>query len=109
MEAIEDERTDEIIVSTFGRALGWLRRDLVGRLRSRSGLPIQHVVVDVLPTEVARLMTTHAEALHDHEHHAPPAANQSSRVDARTLGMPFIRSEIMLFGSFFAAYFFVRW
>ena len=50
-------------------------------------------------------MSAHAEA---HAAH-PPAAHQSSRVDARTLGMfLFIASEIMLFGSFFAAYFFVR-
>ena len=49
-------------------------------------------------------MSSHAEA---HAH--PPAAHQSSRVDARTLGMfLFIASEVMLFGSFFAAYFFVR-
>src|SRR5262245_64266935 len=56
-------------------------------------------------------MTAHAEprnGQHD-EHHGPPPANQSSRVDARTLGMLlFIGSEIMLFGSFFAAYFFIR-
>ena len=44
-----------------------------------------------------------------HEHHGPPPAHQSSRVDSRTLGMLlFIASEIMLFGSFFTAYFFVR-
>ena len=43
------------------------------------------------------------------EHHGPPLANQSSRVDARVLGMLlFIASEVMLFGSFFTAYFFVR-
>ncbi len=54
-------------------------------------------------------MTSHAEAAHAHDHHGPPIANQSSRVDPRTLGMLlFIGSEIMLFGSFFAAYFFVR-
>lgn len=54
-------------------------------------------------------MTSHAEALGHHDHHGPPAANQSSRVDPRTLGMfLFIASEAMLFGSFFAAYFFVR-
>ena len=56
-------------------------------------------------------MSTHAEPVHagHDEHHGPPIANQSSRVDARTLGMLlFIGSEIMLFGSFFAAYFFVR-
>jgi len=50
-------------------------------------------------------MSAHADA---HAAH-PPAAHQSSRVDARTLGMfLFIASEVMLFGSFFAAYFFVR-
>ncbi|OFW71749.1 MAG: hypothetical protein A2Y55_06205 [Actinobacteria bacterium RBG_16_68_12] len=47
MEAIEDERTDEVIVSTFpGERSGWLRRDLVGRLRSESGLPVDHVVAE---------------------------------------------------------------
>ncbi|MFL5923445.1 MAG: heme-copper oxidase subunit III [Gaiellaceae bacterium] len=50
-------------------------------------------------------MSAHAEA---HTAH-PPVAHQSSRVDARTLGMfLFIASEIMLFGSFFTVYFFVR-
>jgi hypothetical protein len=49
MEAVEDDRTDEIIVSTFpGERSGWLRRDLVGRLRSQTGLPVQHVVVEEL-------------------------------------------------------------
>ncbi len=49
MEAVEDDRTDEIIVSTFpGERSGWLRRDLVGRLRAQSGLPVQHVVVEEL-------------------------------------------------------------
>jgi len=46
MQAVDDERTDEIIVSTYpGERSGWLRRDLVGRLRSESGLPVEHVVV----------------------------------------------------------------
>ena len=50
-------------------------------------------------------MAAHAAA----EHHGPPVAHQSSRVDARVLGMLlFIASEVMLFGSFFTAYFFVR-
>jgi cytochrome c oxidase subunit 3 len=54
-------------------------------------------------------MTAHAEAHPSGEHHGPPLANQSSRVDARVLGMfLFIGSEIMLFGAFFAMYFFVR-
>ena len=50
-------------------------------------------------------MTAHAEAHGAH----PPVAHQSSRVDAPTLGMLlFIASEIMVFGSFFTAYFFIR-
>ena len=49
-------------------------------------------------------MTAHA-----HEHHGPPAANQSSRIAPTVLGMLlFIASEAMLFGSFFAALFFAR-
>src|SRR5687768_564219 len=50
-----------------------------------------------------------AADLHEHEHHGPPPANVSSRVEAQFLGMLlFIISEIMLFGAFFTAYFFVR-
>jgi cytochrome c oxidase subunit 3 len=49
-----------------------------------------------------------ADHAHGHAEH-PPIANVSSRVDARVLGMLlFIASEIMLFGSFFTAYFFIR-
>jgi cytochrome c oxidase subunit 3 len=49
-------------------------------------------------------MEAHADA-----HLHPPTAHQSSRVDAPVLGMfLFIASEVMLFGSFFTAYFFVR-
>src|ERR1700733_7902036 len=43
------------------------------------------------------------------EHHGPPPAPRSSRVHAPTLGiMLFIISEIMIFGAFFTAYFFIR-
>jgi cytochrome c oxidase subunit III len=47
---------------------------------------------------------------HGHEeHHGPPEAHRSSRVDAPLLGMLlFIISEIMVFGAFFTAYFFIR-
>jgi hypothetical protein len=48
MQTVEDERVNEIIVSTFpGARSGWLRRDLVGRLRDDTKLPIEHVEVDV--------------------------------------------------------------
>ena len=46
---------------------------------------------------------------HHDEHHGPPEANRSSRVDPQLLGMLlFIISEIMVFGAFFTAYFFIR-
>jgi cytochrome c oxidase subunit III len=55
--------------------------------------------------EAASIAHGHAE----HEHHGPPPANRSSRVEPQLLGMLlFIISEIMVFGAFFTAYFFIR-
>ena len=43
------------------------------------------------------------------DHHGPPPANLSSRVEPQLLGMLlFIISEVMVFGAFFTAYFFIR-
>jgi cytochrome c oxidase subunit 3 len=52
-----------------------------------------------------------AAIAHDHhdDHHGPPPANRSSRVEPQLLGMLlFIISEVMVFGAFFTAYFFIR-
>ena len=50
-----------------------------------------------------------AAAIAHAEHHGPPAAHRSSRVAAPMLGMLlFIMSEVMIFGAFFTAYFFIR-
>ncbi len=55
--------------------------------------------------ESASIAVGHGE----HEHHGPPEANQSSKIDRQTLGIYlFIVSEAMLFGAFFASYFFIR-
>jgi hypothetical protein len=52
MQTLEDERVNEIVVSTFpGARSGWLRRDLLGRLRADTKLPVEHVEVDV-PAQV---------------------------------------------------------
>ena len=52
MHALHDERVDEIIVSTLpNERSGWLRRDLVSRLRNDAKVPVDHVVVDI-PSEV---------------------------------------------------------
>jgi phosphopantetheine adenylyltransferase len=51
MQVVHDERVDEIIVSTFpGPRSGWLRRDLVERLRKDAGVPVEHVVADLPAT-----------------------------------------------------------
>ena len=45
--AVQDERVDEIIVSTFPgeKTSKWLRGDLINRLRKQTGLPVEHVEV----------------------------------------------------------------
>jgi len=48
VQAVQDERVDEIIVSTFPgqKTSSWLRGDLVNRLRKETGLPVEHVEVE---------------------------------------------------------------
>jgi predicted deacetylase len=48
MQVLHDEAIDEIIVSTFpGEKSGWLRRDLVARLRKDTAKPVDHVISPV--------------------------------------------------------------
>jgi hypothetical protein len=50
---VHDEPVDEIIVSTFPQASsGWLRRDVVGRIKTL-GMPVTHVVVSREEAEAA--------------------------------------------------------
>ena len=47
MDALGEQDYDEIILSTHPETRsGWLRRDLVGRLRSETGVPVEHVVTE---------------------------------------------------------------
>jgi hypothetical protein len=47
MNALHDEPVDEIVISTFPAATsGWLRRDLLGRVRKDSRLPVSHIEVE---------------------------------------------------------------
>jgi hypothetical protein len=48
MDAVAEHRPDEIIVSTHPAThSGWLRRDLIARIANASGLPVDHIVVDL--------------------------------------------------------------
>jgi hypothetical protein len=53
-QAVQDERVDEIIVSTFPgeKTSNWLRGDLINRLRKQTGLPVEHVEVEREPEAV---------------------------------------------------------
>ncbi len=54
LQVIADERVDEVLVSTFpGQRSGWLRRDLIERLRKDAGVPVEHVVVEPEAAAVA--------------------------------------------------------
>ena len=100
MQAVHDERIDEIIVSTFAPERSpWMKKEPRPAAAQRLQAPGR-----ARRARGGGGLSAHAEA-----HHGPPIANQSSRVDSATLGMLlFIASEIMLFGSFFTIYFFVR-
>jgi hypothetical protein len=67
MDAIHEHGIDEIIVSTLPAATsGWLRRDLPERLREGTGLPVDHVVVDLategLPFDVTLVVANQTVA-----------------------------------------------
>ena len=48
MDAVREERVDEIIVSTFPgeKVSSWLRGNLVERLRKDAKVPVEHIEVD---------------------------------------------------------------
>lgn len=48
MDAVAEYNPDEIVISTLpATSSGWLRRDLIERVQHASGLPVEHVVVDI--------------------------------------------------------------
>jgi hypothetical protein len=58
MDGIAQFHADEVIVSTHPETRsGWLRRDLVTRIRQDSGLPVTHVVVDLDADRAHRIST----------------------------------------------------
>src|SRR3954453_6129593 len=67
MDAIGEFGIDEVILSTHpATSSGWMRRDLPERIREGSGLPVNHVVVDIanegLPFDVTLVVANHTAA-----------------------------------------------
>ena len=74
MDAVAAHRPDAIILSTHPALhSGWLRRDLIERIKNATGLPVQHIVVDLehegLPFKVTLVLankTSSGEELLEH-------------------------------------------
>jgi hypothetical protein len=67
MDAVGHHRIDEILVSTLpATSSSWLRRDLPERLRVETGLPVEHIVVDLdaegLPFDVTLVLANQTAA-----------------------------------------------
>jgi hypothetical protein len=67
MDAIRHHHIDEIIVSTLpSTSSTWVRRDLIDALRGQTGLPVEHVVVDLagegLPFKVTLVVANQTAA-----------------------------------------------
>lgn len=66
-DAVREHGIDEIIISTLPQTTsGWLRRDLPERLGQETGLPVEHVVVDLdtegLPFHVTLVLANQTAA-----------------------------------------------
>jgi hypothetical protein len=74
LDAVAQRRPDEIIISTHpATQSGWLRRDLIERIENATGLPVEHIVIDLdqegLPFQVTLVVankTSSGEELIDH-------------------------------------------
>jgi hypothetical protein len=73
MDAIDAFKPDEVVISTHPETRsGWMRKDLPSRIEEDSGLPVEHVVVDldaeredVVRTLVVANQTVDSEPLHE--------------------------------------------
>jgi hypothetical protein len=63
-DAIREWGADEVIVSTYPYPrVGVLRRDLIERIRAWSGLPVQHVVVDLREEPVRHVLVVASQTV----------------------------------------------
>src|SRR5215210_5393942 len=81
MDAIRHYGIDEVIVSTRPAATsGWMRRDLPERIQQDSGLPVEHVVVDIdahgLPFDVTLVAANQTAATDELVEHLTQKANE---------------------------------
>ena len=74
MDALEHFGADEIIISTYpGQRSGWLRRDLVDRVRDAVDIPVEHIEVDL---DAERAEKTHTLVVANQTVEADPLINR---------------------------------
>ena len=83
-DAIGAHGIDEIIISTLPAVTsGWLRRDLPERIENETGLPVEHIVVDVdsegLPFDVTLVLANQTAAGGELVQHLEKLANERPR------------------------------
>lgn len=77
LDAVREYGIDEIIISTHPETRsGWMRRDLVERVQDATGLPVQHVVVDL---DADRDETTHTLVVANHTTRGEPLFEELRR------------------------------
>lgn len=84
MDVIGEHQIDEVIVSTRpAPTSGWMRRDLPERIQQASGLPVEHVVVDIdnegLPFDVTLVVANQTVAGQDLVDRLKQMAEESPR------------------------------
>ena len=58
LDAVQHRRPDEIILSTKpAESSGWLRRDLIERIQTATGIPVTHIVTDLDREELPFFIT----------------------------------------------------
>jgi hypothetical protein len=63
-DAIREWGADEIIISTYPYPRsGWLRRDLVERIEHWSGLPVEHVVIDLREEPIRNVLVVASQTV----------------------------------------------
>ena len=103
INALELFRVDDVVISTLpDERSGWLRANLIERVQHATSAPVEHVVVDLQPTDrrggrpsrepMEAASIAHAVGHGEHEHHGPPPANRSSRVEPQLWGCCFSSS-----------------
>ena len=63
-DAVREWGADEIIISTYPYPRsGWLRRDLVERIEEWSGLPVEHVVIDLREEPIRNVLVVASQTV----------------------------------------------